>query len=42
MQFVYTERKQNAPLPEFNAYLETFDYLPIPQSQNSSRQHEMT
>ena len=27
------EKKQNAPLPEFNAYMETFDCLPFTQPQ---------
>ena len=36
------EKKQNAPLPEFNAYMESFDCLPITQPQNSSPHHRMS
>ena len=35
------EKKQNAPLPEFNAYMESFDCLPFTHPRNSSWHHRM-
>ena len=35
------EKKQNAPLPEFNVCMKSFDCLLFTQPQNSSRHHKM-
>ena len=35
------DEKQNAPLAEFNAYMESFDCFPFTQPQNSSQHHRM-